>query len=443
MADIYVRSTDGSDADNGSTWALAKATLNGAAGIDVAGDNIYISQSHAESNAAVVTWNFAGTITSPVKIIGVNDAAEPPTSMAATKPSISTTVANSITVNGSVLFDNVAFNLGSGASNPSMTMSATPGNAQRYRNCDFTLVATGAGSFSVTSGNSNEKTVWENCTVKFGGVNQAINSGRGEFYWYGGSIASGSTATTNLFNNPGTNGTMHLMVDGVDLSNGSSSMNIFNSGSGVGAVCLLRNCKLPSNWTGSLVTGTLHPAARFEMHNCDSADTNYRMWVEDYTGSIKSETTLVRTNGASDGTTSVSWKLVTNSSTNEFGGTLETPHIYIWNENVGSTITLTIDILHDSLTNLKDNEVWLEAESLSTTGFPLGTVVTDRRATVLTTPADQTTSSSTWTTTGMTNPNKQKLSVTLTPKEKGYLTLKVVCAKASYTLYVDPKVQVS
>ena len=30
MAVLYVRSTDGDDADNGSTWALAKATLAGA-----------------------------------------------------------------------------------------------------------------------------------------------------------------------------------------------------------------------------------------------------------------------------------------------------------------------------------------------------------------------------------------------------------------------------
>lgn len=37
MADLYVRSTDGSDTDNGTTWALAKAGLSGAAGIDAVG----------------------------------------------------------------------------------------------------------------------------------------------------------------------------------------------------------------------------------------------------------------------------------------------------------------------------------------------------------------------------------------------------------------------
>ena len=33
MANIFVRSTDGSDADSGATWALAKAPLTGAAGV--------------------------------------------------------------------------------------------------------------------------------------------------------------------------------------------------------------------------------------------------------------------------------------------------------------------------------------------------------------------------------------------------------------------------
>jgi hypothetical protein len=36
----YVRSTDGSDADNGSTWALANATLAGAMTDAAAGDRI-------------------------------------------------------------------------------------------------------------------------------------------------------------------------------------------------------------------------------------------------------------------------------------------------------------------------------------------------------------------------------------------------------------------
>ena len=49
MADIYLSSVDGSDSDDGSTWALAKATLAAAltaAGADVTYCNIQSSWGH-------------------------------------------------------------------------------------------------------------------------------------------------------------------------------------------------------------------------------------------------------------------------------------------------------------------------------------------------------------------------------------------------------------
>ncbi len=59
MANIYVRSTDGNDADSGATWALAKATLGGALAIATSADTIWVSQNHAETAVATgvqVTW---------------------------------------------------------------------------------------------------------------------------------------------------------------------------------------------------------------------------------------------------------------------------------------------------------------------------------------------------------------------------------------------------
>jgi len=122
---------------------------------------------------------------------------------------------------------------------------------------------------------------------------------------------------------------------------------------------------------------------------------------------------------------------------------LVSPEIQIWNETVGSSVTVTVDFLHDSVTNLQDDEIWLEVEYLGTSGFPLSLFVDDAAADVLATPADQTTSSATWTTTGMSNPNEQKLSVSFTPQEKGTIIAGVHVAKASYTVYIDPLLQVS
>ena len=56
---------------------------------------------------------------------------------------------------------------------------------------------------------------------------------------------------------------------------------------------------------------------------------------------------------------------------------------------------------------------------------------------------NQTTSTETWTTTGLTTPVKQQLSVTIIPAEKGPIYCKVHLAKASTTVYVCPKVVIS
>ncbi len=114
-----------------------------------------------------------------------------------------------------------------------------------------------------------------------------------------------------------------------------------------------------------------------------------------------------------------------------------------WNTTVGSAVTVTVDVLHDSVTNLKDDEIWLELWYLGTSGFPLATTIRDAKADIFSAAADQAASTATWTTTGMANPNKQKLAVTFTPQEAGFIQARVVIVKPSATVYVDPVLQVS
>ena len=97
MANIYVRSTDGNNVDNGSTWALAKADLTGAAAIDAAGDRIWVSQVHAESTAAAISFAWAGSAASPIWVCCGNDGASPPTALATTA-TVTTTGNSSITL---------------------------------------------------------------------------------------------------------------------------------------------------------------------------------------------------------------------------------------------------------------------------------------------------------------------------------------------------------
>ena len=177
------------------------------------------------------------------------------------------------------------------------------------------------------------------------------------------------------------------------------------------------------------------------LDNCDSADTNYRMEHYKYEGSIVVASGTYKTGGASDGTTPISHKMVSLAGAS-FAFPLAGVPITAWNETVGSAITVTVDILHDSLTNLQDDEVWLEVEYLGTSGFPLA-LSADDRCTLLAafglsgSPADQTTSAASWTE-ALANDNEQKLSVTFTPREKGLIRATVMLGKPSYTVYVDP-----
>jgi len=308
--------------------------------------------------------------------------------------------------------------------------------------CQFIVGTTGSSANLRITNNLNGATLVSNCGFKLGNVGQAIwmaNAGSGRIKIAGGSMLSGGASPTKLFE---TQDMADILLDGFDMSNLSSTFNfIAETDSNINLVA--RNCKLPTSWSGVLNSSTPGPGSTYSLMNSDSADTNYRLRWEVQFGTIVHETTLVKTGGASDGTTPISWDMTTNANAEWSHQTLDSSEIVRWNETVGSSVTLTVDILHDSVTNLQNDEIWLEVQYLGTSGFPLSLFADDAAADYVATPADQTTSGSSWTTTGMTNPNEQELSVTIAPQEKGYFIAKVRMAKASYTVYVDPLLQIS
>lgn len=442
MADIYVRSTDGNDADDGSTWALAKAMAPTSLS---AGTRVIVSQAHSQTQASALTITSNGTASSPVVIACGNDAAEPPTAGAMTGK-IATTGASDIQFAGSFLtVEGLVVEAGSGYVTVAIRQAAVGNQMQTFRNCDLVVGGTGLSSgigIGTSANTFPSQVTWENCDIKLPGTDQEINIVSTRFEWCGGSALSGTgTPSIALFQCTSSGEGHDIRISGVDFSNFASTLQLFNV-TGQSGRALIRNCRLPASWSGALVTSGMGFGCRVEMHNCDSADTNYRLWVEDYWGTIKTETTWVRTGGASDGTTAYSWRMTSNANTSEYFP-LWSPETAQWNATVGSAITVTVEILHDSATALKDDEVWLEVQYLGTSGAPLGSFVGDKRASLFATPANQASSSETWTTTGMSNPNTQKLSVTFTPQEVGYLHARVALGKASYTLIVDPMLTVS
>ena len=457
MADFYVRSTDGNNSDNGSTWALAKATLAGAFAVCAAGDTIFVSKSHSESTGARLTLLSPGTFAAPVKIIGVDDTGNPqPPTVAQSGAVIGSTSGWGIDLQGVAYCCNIELVCDRSGSNYAAEFgianhsSATGGaywlieDSILNQNSAHVGSAIYVGQVGATGGRKASALRLKNSAIRFANAAQKIQL-HGDFEWEGGSLNT-TAAAPNVLVTFGVVGNVpegSMRAVGIDLSGMGSGKSLVDVGGNPQGRALFANCKLGSavSITSGSFTSPFGPKVALE--NCDSGDRNYRAGWYSPAGSIVTETMLVRTGGASDGVTPISWRLASNGDAEYPLVVVETTDISIWNDSVGSSKTVTVEILHDSATNLTDGEIWLEVEYLGTSGFPLSSFVSDAKSDVLATAADQTTSSETWTTTGMTNPNKQKLSVTFTPQEAGYFQAKVYLAKASKTVYICPKLTVS
>jgi hypothetical protein len=447
VAIIYVRSTDGNNADNGSTWALAKATIAGALAIAVGGDIIYVSQAHSES-AAGITWTSAATTPDTITIIAANDGAEPPTAEAASLVSITTTGNNSLNIIGPLVIRGFSITIGSGGGARAVLDLSGVFCSVVIDKCDLTFSSSGNNNgINMNTGNSVPQfLMMNNVRIKFSGTSDRIYT-NGRTIWRGGSIISGSATPTRIVTSQtefsGARFYTNALLEDLDLSNLDASVQIFDPNQIILGV--IRDCKLPSGWSGTLIrSGSAFTfMERAELYNCDSGDTNYRLWIEDVFGSIKHETTLVKTSGASDGTTPLSWKMASTAYTKFPFPALRSQEIVRWNDTTGSTVTVTIDILHDSATALTNHDIIVEFAYLGTSGFPVGSVSTQLSSDVLSASSNHSASSATWTTTGMSNPNTQKISASFTPQEKGFIVATVCLLKASYTVYVDPVLQSS
>lgn len=433
MATYYVRSTDGNNADDGSTWALAKADLHGPTW--AAGDVIYVSQAHSQSSAGA-TIATAGTAANPTRIICANDAAEPPTAVASTAV-VATTTNTILNVTGSCYVYGFQFDHGSGANATALGLNYTASSqaVQHYEACKFNCNVTsssGRVSVGVNSGSVNAAEITlTNSELKFAQAGQGVGFSNVKLRWDGGGIASGGTALTGqLFRVAnGIGRTTELTLTGVDLSNLGTACGIFDAT--VAQSSMIRNSKMPASWSGTLAVGTVAPGFRAELYDCAAGDTHHSFWIEDYAGSVREESTIVRTGGAAK-----SQKFVTSANAEFPVILLAGPEVFIPNTTVGASVTIESEIVTDNVT-LTDAECWIEVWGKNTSGSTQASKSSDRVATVLTTPANQTSSSETWTTTGLTTPVKQKLSVSFTPQEEGAIYARVVVAKASTTVYAD------
>ena len=435
MPTIYLRSTDGDDASDGSTWALAKATLAAALTAATAGGLVYVSQVHAETSAAAnLDIASPGTAASSVTVLCVNDAAEPPTTLATTA-TVSTSTTYDIYISGFAYFYGITFNGGSGTSagDIHIGLTAVPTvlpTAIILDSCNLRLIGSSviARIYLGYSGSNLNDDVWielRNTNVQFAATAQGLVSRYGRLFWNGGTITGATLPTTLILPASATNCT--FIIDGCDLSPLGAS-NLVAGNVAAAYTVKFMNCKLAANVVP--LTGTIvgQGGVNVLIDNCDSADTNYRFGYYKYEGSI-----VQATNCYLNATYSIKMTPITGAS---IFSPLTSPPITQWNSTTGSPMTATIEIIHNEAVALNDNEVWVELGYLGTSGFPLASFTNDKMA-WFGTPATQTTSTAAWTE-DLAAEIKQKLVVTFTPQEAGYLVARVCVGKVTASaVYVD------
>jgi hypothetical protein len=439
MAIYYVYSGAGGS-NNGSSWANAFTTLATAYATEVAGDTLYVAHDHAES-AAGQTLTSSGTIANPTKVVCVDRAGSVPPVSADRRATATITASggNNISIAGCTHYDGIIFIAGTGStSSANLLLLSANATWLRFDNCSLRLGITGAGGGNIRIGDTGIGGIYvelNNTTVSFANAAEFINV-IGMFRWYNTPSALLGTMPTVLFSiaTPAEGGSVDCV--GVDLSAAGSGKTLVDFASQNAQSIPFRfvDCKLNASVIKAAVP-TGYGTSEIDFVRSAASGVTYPISSQRVSGLLTEETTIVRTGGASDGTTTIAWKIVT-TATCTYSMPFVCPPIAIWNNITGSPVTATVEGIWGGGAVPNDDDVWLEVQYLGDASSPQGSFVNDGKANLLAAAAGQTSSSATWG--GSTT--KFKLNATFTPQLKGWIYARVKCAKASTTFYVDPLV---
>lgn len=427
----------GQEADQISgTWKAPHARLSNAmaATWGAAGDSFYVGENHAETQASAMTLTSPGTMASPCRIICVDHAGTVPPVSADLRntATVSTTGASAISTAGVVsLCRGIIFSSGDAAN----VANCQIGGTWNLLNCAVRLGNTSASS-TIRPSSGVFRQVWENTTVQFGATGQGLLCS-GEWIWKNTPTAvSGATFPTTLFSSSAAG---NAFFEGVDLI-ALSGKTLIPATMVARFDLVLKDCKLPAAITPAAVQTTQSGGVTFV--RADSGATNYRTEKYAYEGQQTIETTIVRTGGASDGTTPIAWKLLTTANAKPDFPYTSLP-ISIWNDTPASNVVVTVFGIWGGGAVPNNDDVWIEVEYLGSSATPQGSFATTGKADVLAANAATTADGgSAWggSTTAF------KIIATLSspqPGLKGPITVRVKVGAASQTIYIDPKVVLS
>lgn len=432
MADFYLD-------DGGSATApydtLAKAANDWATVVAAmsAGDRLLVVSDTIDVLSATATLAFPGTLSSPNQVISISSVDESYLKASAAQIDASASVYD-LSVTGYVTFYGILFKIGDDFR---VTVTDCVVNLE-----DCAIELTGGSSVvECGSPSGGNKLTLKETDVNFsnGGDGFETNSQQ-EFEWDGGTLSFTGTQPTYLFRDASQRGSM--LVKNVDLS--SITTTIFQMNQSAIIIAKMINCILNSSVT--IATSIDYEGSSVTMLESDDTTGNdlYRIYYADYFGSVVHDDAIYRTAGAAYDGTNISWQLVSSANALEYHRPLRVGIPILAKFKTTGSKTFTCHLVFDNATDLQDDEVWIEVEYLGASANIQRSLANDRMADPMATPANQATSTESWTGTGgFTNENKHQLVVTQTVNRVGMYKLWVCLAKPSTTIYACPKIEIS
>jgi hypothetical protein len=425
-----------------SAWAAPHARLANALTTNwvQAGNKVFVGDNHAETQASGTTLTGAGTLASPVLIYCVDHtAAVPPGSanLATTASITNTTSVNAPVLSGIYYIYGIIFDSGGGGATTNIIWLT--GSQIKLENCALRKTGTVSSNNAILlQGNKIELV---NTTMQFANTGDGLRIGGGTIIWRNtASAITGATLPTSFLSYQSLITGGSFVVTGVDLSALGSGKTIVPALSLPYLVSFI-DCKLGASVTTGATPTVAGATADFI--GTDSSGTNYRQERYQYQGTQTVETTIVRTGGATDGTTPISWKIV-NTANSKWVLPFECLPSSIWNNTTGSNVIITIYGTTTGGGTINNDDIWFEAVYFGASGNPQGSFATSTKANNLASPSAYSSDASVWGGSGAGN--GFKMTVTLSapqPQLKGPIYVYIKAAKASATYYIDPKIVLS
>lgn len=348
-------------------WAAPHALIRNACqsgwlSLTVAGEIIYVANNHNGLHATGVTTQFATNMQSgggPTLILSVNPSGSvPPTASDLSPGAIEgCTGAVNITFSGFFTSIGVAF---------SGTNGASLGNIA-FTSCGATIIdgsirmpsTNAGGTINLGSGsNAPAEITLINTYFVFGNVGQLIRPARARIEWRDTPNAIQGSVPTTLIH-AGTEAHSTLICRGVDLSALGSGKNLANNSNSIPVDIFLEDCNLDAA-LNPLTTGFQPYGTRVYLTR-SRINSNYDVAMYDDTVTMVSDTAVYRTNGASDGTQSLSWR-VTSTDRSRYLLPVRLPALSIWNAVSGATVNVTMEGLAFRATLPSNDEVWFDVQ---------------------------------------------------------------------------------